>query len=83
MRICVRDTGTGIPPDVGERIFDPFFTTKEVGKGSGLGLAVSLQIVREHGGDLEFVSVPEGGMEFIISLPIGTVEAKVEERQEQ
>jgi len=83
LRICVRDTGTGIPPDVGERIFDPFFTTKEVGKGSGLGLAVSLQIVREHGGDLEFVSVPEGGMEFIISLPIGTVEAKVEERQEQ
>lgn len=83
VRVRVRDTGTGIPSEVGERIFDPFFTTKEVGRGSGLGLAVSLQIVREHGGDLEFANLPEGGTEFVISLPFGTVEAKVEERQSE
>jgi two-component system, NtrC family, sensor kinase len=80
VRIRVRDTGTGIPDDVGERIFDPFFTTKEVGRGSGLGLAVSLQIIRDHGGDLEFANLPEGGTEFAISLPVGTAEEKIEER---
>jgi len=44
---------------------------------------VSLQIVREHGGDLEFANLPEGGTEFAISLPVGTVEVKVEERQSE
>ena len=68
--VHILDTGTGIDPTIKERIFDPFFTTKETGKGTGLGLAVSLNIIRDHGGDLTCQAVPEGGTEFIISLPV-------------
>jgi two-component system, NtrC family, C4-dicarboxylate transport sensor histidine kinase DctB len=67
--ITVTDSGPGIPDDVRAHLFEPFFTTKPQGKGLGLGLAISEQIVRESGGQLRAESPPEGGARFIIDLP--------------
>jgi two-component system C4-dicarboxylate transport sensor histidine kinase DctB len=67
--ISVTDSGPGIPDDVRAHLFEPFFTTKPQGKGLGLGLAISEQIVRESGGRLSAESPPEGGARFIIDLP--------------
>jgi two-component system, NtrC family, sensor kinase len=67
----VADTGGGIPPDVLPHIFDPFFTTKSVGEGTGLGLAVSRQIVSDHGGELRVTSSPGRGTRVEVVLPIG------------
>ncbi len=69
VRISLRDTGTGIPRENLDRIFDPFFTTKPVGKGSGLGLSVSLGIVRSFGGTILVDSDGESWTEFIVVLP--------------
>ncbi len=65
----VRDTGSGIPPEVQAKIFEPFFTTKEVGKGTGLGLSIAYGIVAEHGGELRLSSAPGEGTEFTLVLP--------------
>ena len=67
VKLVVRDTGAGIPPDVLPRIFDPFFTTKP--SGTGLGLSVSYGIVRDHKGTLEVESRPGSGTTFILTLP--------------
>jgi signal transduction histidine kinase len=67
-RIEVRDTGKGIPEDIGSRIFDPFFTTKP--KGIGLGLSISYRLIKMHSGTISFVSNP-AGTTFTISLPKG------------
>ena len=67
VRIAVRDSGEGIPPEVQERIFDPYFTTKA--NGSGLGLAVSYSIVRKHGGAITVDSEPGKGSTFTFYLP--------------
>ncbi|MBW2466118.1 MAG: histidine kinase, partial [Deltaproteobacteria bacterium] len=67
--IVVKDSGTGIAPDVKNRIFDPFFTTKEVGEGTGLGLAVTYSLVQQMGGTIEVESEPGKGTVFTISLP--------------
>lgn len=67
VEVC--DTGVGIAPENLSRIFDPFFTTKEVGRGTGLGLAVSYGIVTEHGGRLEVQSTVGVGTVFTITLP--------------
>jgi two-component system NtrC family sensor kinase len=67
--IEVSDTGVGIAPENIAKIFEPFFTTKEVGKGTGLGLAVCYGILTEHGGSLDVQSAPEVGTTFTISLP--------------
>lgn len=69
VKITVRDSGTGIPPDVMARIFEPFFTTKEVGKGTGLGLATVYGIIRQSGGYLDVTSRVGQGTEFSIYLP--------------
>ncbi len=61
VRICVTDTGCGIPPDVMAHIFEPFFTTKEFGKGSGMGLPAVYGTVKEHGGAIHVASQPGGG----------------------
>ena len=67
--IEVTDTGFGIAPENVAKIFEPFFTTKEVGKGTGLGLAVCYGILTEHGGSLDVQSTPGVGTTFTISLP--------------
>ena len=65
----VSDTGVGIPPENIAKIFEPFFTTKEVGRGTGLGLAVCYGILAEHGGSLEVQSTVGVGTTFTITLP--------------
>jgi len=70
VEIRVSDNGPGIPEAIQERIFDAFYTTKQSGEGSGIGLAISFAIVREHGGDLDFESKPGEGTEFTIRLPL-------------
>ncbi len=67
VEIAVEDNGVGIPSDVRPRLFDPFFSTKE--GGSGLGLALTQQIVRDHGGDLRVESAVGRGTTFTVSLP--------------
>ncbi|MDQ3753904.1 MAG: ATP-binding protein [Acidobacteriota bacterium] len=67
--IRVSDTGIGIAPENVARIYDPFFTTKGVGRGTGLGLAVSYGIVQEHAGHISVASQPGQGTTFRISIP--------------
>ena len=69
MLVEVSDTGVGIAPENLTKIFDPFFTTKEIGRGTGLGLAVCYGIVTEHGGRLDVQSTVGMGTTFTISLP--------------
>ncbi len=68
--ISVRDNGNGIPPKILDKIFQPFFTTKPTGQGTGLGLSLSYDIVKAHGGELKVDPLEGEGTEFIISLPI-------------
>ncbi|WP_082127333.1 ATP-binding protein [Calothrix sp. 336/3] len=71
LSISIIDNGIGMNEEVSKSVFNPFFTTKEVGKGTGLGMAISYQIIVEkHGGKLECLSVPGQGTEFIIHIPI-------------
>ncbi|MDX2040304.1 MAG: ATP-binding protein [Acidobacteriota bacterium] len=70
--ISFRDTGVGIAADHLAKIYDPFFTTKQIGKGTGLGLAVSYGIIRDHGGLIAVESQPGEGTVFQISLPLVT-----------
>lgn len=71
IKITIADNGSGIPESIRSRIFDPFFTTKPVGKGTGMGLSISYQIItKRHQGKLDCVSTPDRGTEFIIQIPI-------------
>ncbi len=72
--VTVDDTGTGMPPEVMNRIFDPFFTTKDIGKGTGLGLATTLTIVKSHGGFINVYSEPNKGTRFSIYFPSAEAE---------
>jgi signal transduction histidine kinase len=68
--ISVRDNGNGVPQKVVDKIFQPFFTTKPTGQGTGLGLSLSYDIVKAHGGELKVETKDGEGSEFIISLPV-------------
>ncbi|HRA72724.1 MAG TPA: HAMP domain-containing sensor histidine kinase, partial [Flavobacterium sp.] len=68
--ISVKDNGNGIPQKVLDKIFQPFFTTKPTGQGTGLGLSLSYDIVKVHGGELKVETKEGDGSEFIIHLPI-------------
>jgi signal transduction histidine kinase len=71
VRIAITDNALGIPLEVQKSIFDPFFTTKPVGQGTGMGLSISYQIIREkHRGHLDFTSRVGEGTTFVITLPI-------------
>jgi signal transduction histidine kinase len=67
--IQVQDFGHGIEDRIKEKIFDPFFTTKQAGEGTGLGLSLAYNIVREHGGNIEFKSLVGVGSKFTVQLP--------------
>ena len=71
VNISIIDNGPGIKEDICKKLYDPFFTTKEVGKGTGLGMAISYQIIVEkHGGFLKCISELGKGTEFLIEIPI-------------
>jgi two-component system, NtrC family, sensor kinase len=70
VKVTIQDNGNGIPEKILDKIFQPFFTTKPTGQGTGLGLSLSYDIVKAHGGELK-VSTAEGkGTEFVVQLPI-------------
>jgi signal transduction histidine kinase/CheY-like chemotaxis protein len=79
--LTVRDTGTGIPPDIQQRIFEPFFTTKASDKGTGLGLSTVASLVKRHKGFIQLQSHVGKGTEFKIFLPAAP-EQKVETARE-
>ena len=68
--ITVSDNGNGIPQNIVNKIFQPFFTTKPTGQGTGLGLSLSYDIVKAHGGEIKVESNQEVGTKFMIQLPI-------------
>jgi len=68
--INVKDNGIGIPQKVVDKIFQPFFTTKPTGQGTGLGLSLSYDIIKAHGGDIRVETKEEEGSEFIVQIPI-------------
>ena len=79
VRISVADTGTGIDPSIQHKIFEPFFTTKEIGRGTGLGLASTYGIIKNHDGIIDFISQPNEGTTFYVYLP--ATDAAVEDEQ--
>jgi PAS domain S-box-containing protein len=74
--VSIGDTGGGIPEAIQKRIFEPFFTTKEVGKGTGQGLSIAHNVIKAHGGKLDFVTELGKGTTFIVRLPLSDPEAE-------
>jgi signal transduction histidine kinase len=72
--ISIGDTGGGIPEAIRKRIFEPFFTTKEVGRGTGQGLSIAHNVIKAHGGKLDFVTELGKGTTFSVRLPLGDAE---------
>jgi two-component system, NtrC family, sensor kinase len=70
VEIEVKDNGTGVPEKVKEKIFQPFFTTKPSGQGTGLGLSLSYDIIKAHGGEMKVKSEDGNGAGFVITLPV-------------
>jgi signal transduction histidine kinase len=72
VELTVRDDGVGIDPAIRDKIFDPFFTTKS--EGSGLGLSVAYQLIKQHDGEIELVELNSPGALFVIRLPMTKTE---------
>ncbi len=70
IEIIVTDNGNGIPQNIVDKIFQPFFTTKPTGQGTGLGLSLSYDIIKAHGGEIKVESKDGESSGFIIQLPI-------------
>ncbi|MFZ0453677.1 MAG: ATP-binding protein, partial [Ignavibacteriaceae bacterium] len=70
IEIRIGDNGNGIPKDIIDKIFQPFFTTKPTGQGTGLGLSLSYDIIKTHGGELKVETKEGEGTEFKILLPM-------------
>ncbi len=79
--VRIRDNGDGIPEEVKEKIFQPFYTTKPTGEGTGLGLAMCNDIVREHGGSIEVDTEPGEYTEMVVTIPLSppTIQAAEED----
>ena len=69
IELTVKDNGSGIPQKVVDKIFQPFFTTKPTGEGTGLGLSLSYDIIKAHGGEIKVETKEGEGSEFIVNLP--------------
>jgi PAS domain S-box-containing protein len=74
--VSISDTGGGIPEAIRKRIFEPFFTTKEVGKGTGQGLSIAHNVIKSHGGLLDFVTEVGKGTTFYVRLPLAVEEGE-------
>jgi len=70
IEIRVKDNGSGIPQNVVDKIFQPFFTTKPTGQGTGLGLSLSYDIIKVHGGEIKVETEENAGAEFTVILPV-------------
>jgi signal transduction histidine kinase len=70
IQVSVKDNGPGIPSSIKDKIFQPFFTTKPTGSGTGLGLSLSYDIVKAHGGELKVESKEGEGSEFKFTIPL-------------
>ena len=68
--LAVKDNGNGIPQKVVDKIFQPFFTTKPTGEGTGLGLSLSYDIIKAHGGEIKVNTIEGEFTEFVIQLPV-------------
>ena len=68
--VSIKDSGEGMDIEIRGKIFDPFFTTKDVGEGTGLGMAITYGIIKEHKGEINIKSEIGKGTEFIITFPI-------------
>ncbi|MGD1860764.1 MAG: ATP-binding protein [Leptolyngbyaceae cyanobacterium] len=80
--ISIKDNGPGISADLGDRLFEPFFTTKTVGKGTGMGMAISYEIINQkHRGHLTYTSTLGEGAEFVIKIPIRQAELATAAKQ--
>jgi PAS domain S-box-containing protein len=75
VEVAVRDSGPGIRHEAMAKLSDPFFTTKDVGEGTGLGLWISENIVRAHGGTMLWHNAPGAGAEFVVTLPVRAPES--------
>nr|MBF0223305.1 response regulator [Desulfobulbaceae bacterium] len=83
IELVVADTGSGIGPDVINKIFDPYFTTKEVGRGTGMGLAIIHGIVNEYGGDIKVESILGKGTTFHVFFPVSDGDVKEAEEMSE
>jgi signal transduction histidine kinase len=70
VELSVKDNGIGIPQEVVDKIFQPFFTTKPTGQGTGLGLSLSYDVIKAHGGEIKVDSKVGEGTEFVVVLPL-------------